>query len=404
VAVALGDSKADFTLPLLASIAARDMDDRWMRAAVLSGVGGREADFLRALWPKLKGNSEGEMDLLSLLGRSFSDAGSVLGVLEELKGDNVVAMAALLGELKGAEKTPAFAKVLEVAPKLATDLSTTPPARLLFVRLLARSTWEVAGAQLQQVIATAPDDALRTAAIRSLATIDADRAAGVLLAPGAWARYSPALRETVLSSLAGRPKQLNGLLTAIESGNLPAAALTPQRRQLFAKHADASIRERAEKAFAATETNRAASDAKAKAALALTPKAEHGRAVFKLICATCHRLDREGVTVGPDLLDIRKQTKENIVFHIVSPDAEIAPAFTAYTCELKDGRMFAGILASETPTSVTIRQPGGTEESVLRADIKALAAMPNSLMPTGLDAAISPQDLADLLAFLKGEK
>jgi hypothetical protein len=30
--------------------------------------------------------------------------------------------------------------------------------------------------------------------------------------------------------------------------------------------------------------------------------------------------------------------------------------------------------------------------------------MPNSLMPTGLDAAMSPQDLADLLAYLRGEK
>jgi len=403
LAVALGDSKADFAVPTLAAIAARDAEDRWMRAVVLSGVGGREVDFLRALWPKLKGTSEGELELLSSLGRSFSDAESVLSVLDQLKGDHAVPLAALLGELKGAEKTGAFQKVLEAAPSSIADPSTAPAARLLFVRLLARGSWEAASGALEKVIAGSSDDALRSAAIRSLATIDPNRAATALLATGAWPRYSPALRETVLGALLARPKQIDGVLAAIESGGLPAAALNPQRRLLFTKHADEGVRERATKAFAATETNRAASDAKAKAALALTPKAEHGRIVFRTICATCHRLDREGVTVGPDLLDMRKQPKENIVFHIIVPDAEIAPAFTAYTCETKDGRTLLGILSSETPTSVTMRQPGGLEETVLRGDIKALTALPNSLMPTGLDAAMTPQDLADLLAFLKGE-
>jgi putative membrane-bound dehydrogenase-like protein len=404
LALALGDSKADFVVPILAGLAARDVEDRWMRAAVLSGIAGREADFLRALWPKLKGASEGEMELLAGLGRTFSDPTSVLGVLEELKGENAVALAALLGELRGAEKTAAFQKLLEIAASGVVDNATTPAARLLFVRLLARSSWEKAAEPLQQTLSAAGDDALRSAVIRSLATLDGNRAAGVLLAPGRWTGYSPALRETVLSALLARAAKLDGILAAIEAGDLPASALTPQRRQVFAKHTDASIRDRAAKIFAATETNRAASDEKAKAALALAPKAEQGRAVFKQLCATCHRLDREGVAVGPDLLDILKQTKENIVFHIVAPDAEIAPAFTAYTCETKDGRGFVGLLTSETPTSVTIRQPGGAEESVLRGDVKNLSALPGSLMPPGLDAAMTPQNLADLLAFLKGEK
>ena len=185
---------------------------------------------------------------------------------------------------------------------------------------------------------------------------------------------------------------------------MPASALNPQRRTVFTKLADLKMRDRAAKVFAATESNRPAALAKAAAALALAPKFEHGRAVFKQLCATCHRLDQEGVTVGPDLLDIRKQPKENIVFHIVAPEAEVAPAFTPYACETKDGRAFAGLLTSETPASVTIRQAGGIDETVLRADVKSLAALPGSLMPPGLDAAMQPQDLADLLAFLKGEK
>jgi len=208
----------------------------------------------------------------------------------------------------------------------------------------------------------------------------------------------------VLNVLLARRTQAEPLVSALESGELPTAALNVARRQILTKHPDAQIRERAANLFEKGEVSRASALERANQALALAPKAEHGREVFRQLCATCHRLDREGVAVGPDLLDIRNQPKENIVFHIVAPEAEIAPAFTAYTCETKDGRGFAGILASETSSSVTIRQPGGAEETILRADLKALQALPNSLMPTGLDTAMTQQDLADLLAFLKGEK
>lgn len=404
LALALGDTRSDFTINALAKLAARDGEDRWMRAAVLSGIAGREVDFLRAYWPSLKGDSAGELELLAGLGKSFTDAGALLAALSTLPDDNLTALAALLVDVRGGEKTPAFAKVLAGGAKAASDSTVPPSTRLLFVRLLARSTWEQAAEPLQRILASPVDDLLRIAAIRSLASLDANRAAPVLLAAGAWSRYSPSLRETVLGALLARPAKLSGILAAVESGDLPAATLNAQRRQLFVKNADAAIRERAAKVFAAGESSQAAAQAKAQAALALTPNVPHGKQVFKQLCATCHRLDQEGVTVGPDLLDIRKQEKANIAFHIIAPDAEIAPVFSAYTCETKDGRAFAGVLTSETPTSVTIRQAGGVDETILRADVKTLSALPGSLMPTGLDAALSPQDLSDLLAFLKGEK
>src|SRR5262249_38250168 len=158
----------------------------------------------------------------------------------------------------------------------------------------------------------------------------------------------------ILNALFARG-QLGGILDAVEAKRLPASALTTTRRQSFEKSKDATIRDRAQKIFSAGLGDRPASLARATKALELPPKPAHGREVFKQFCATCHRLSQEGVTVGPDLLDIRKQPKENIVFHIVMPEAEVAPAFTPYSCEAKDGRTFAGILISETPTSITIR-------------------------------------------------
>jgi putative membrane-bound dehydrogenase-like protein len=343
--------------------------DRWVRAAILSGIAGREEEFLTALYTQTGP---------SIATRLFAD-------------------------LRGLDNTPIARKIFQRAADDMKDGGLSPDDRLLVIRLLGRSTWEIAGNALTTAWRKADDDAARSAIAASLAALDTVRAAQVLLEPGTWPRYSPSLREAVLNALLSRRGKIEPLLLACESGEVPVSALNSTRRQILTKHADAAIRERAAKLFSQTEVSRAAALERAKAALALPPNAVHGREVFRQLCALCHRLDREGFAVGPDLLDMRNQTKENIVFHIVAPEAEVAPAFTAYTCETKDGRNLVGILTSETPTSVTLRQPGGAEENVLGTEVKTLTALPGSLMPSGLDAAMTPQDFSDLLAFLKGE-
>src|SRR5258708_4335366 len=55
-------------MPALASIAARDASDRWLRAAVLSGIAGREARFAANLFEKLRDETPGAFDLLGELG------------------------------------------------------------------------------------------------------------------------------------------------------------------------------------------------------------------------------------------------------------------------------------------------------------------------------------------------
>jgi putative heme-binding domain-containing protein len=51
-----------------------------------------------------------------------------------------------------------------------------------------------------------------------------------------------------------------------------------------------------------------------------------------------------------------------------------------------------------------LRGPLGVEATLLRSDLAKLEALPGSLMPAGLEAGLSKQQLADLLAYLKGER
>ena len=60
---------------------------------------------------------------------------------------------------------------------------------------------------------------------------------------------------------------------------------------------------RAQKLFAAPGGNREAVFTQTKAALQLKPAPANGRGVFEKSCASCHRLNQQGIAVGPDLFD-----------------------------------------------------------------------------------------------------
>ena len=426
-ALVLGNVPDSRATEALAAIAARDMEDRWTRAAVLSGVSGRERELIKAFLSRLEGSQSvgfGAQQFLAFLGGTFTDLNALEGLLKSVSGGGsgpslatmkAAALPLLLGfsekhtsRLDSAAKgvgdgeAPWLAGFLEEVPGIAVNPGLTAAERSISIRLLGRMSWEAASPKLSRLATSEPNDELRATAIRALAGFDKPEVSQLLT--DSWSKHSPSQRETILNALLTSSFHAGGLLDAMESGTLPLSAISGVRRKQILKHKDPAIRKRAETLFASAGAGREKAFDEAKTALLLAPKAEHGREVFRNVCAVCHRLEREGYAVGPDLLDIRNQTKENILFHIVIPDAEIAPAFTAYIAETKDGRSLSGIMASETPTSITLRGPLAQETSVLRSDLVKMEALPGSLMPAGLDAAMSKQDLADLVSFLKGEK
>ena len=186
---------------------------------------------------------------------------------------------------------------------------------------------------------------------------------------------------------------------------MPVAALSESHLARLRKADDVGVRARAEKLLSgsAPEDRKQALEY-ARAALQLTPTPANGKRMFMNHCSTCHRLDREGYAVGPDLYGIRNQPKESILLHIVVPEQEVAPNFVAYECITTDGRTIRGIMTADTPASVTLRQALGIEETIARESIKSLTVSKSSLMPPGLERVMTQQELADLLAYLRGEK
>ena len=306
------------------------------------------------------------------------------------------------------ESAPAWVRrIMATAAEVAVLKNGKPEVRMRAVSLLKHADWLHAARPLTALATSSAGETpseLRTAAVRALTLFENAQAASSLLAPKRLSSITPADREVTISALLARPGHVPRVLDAVEARALPGNAISTAQRAALSKSKEAAIRERAGKLFGKpADGDRSKAYEASKAVLALQPDASHGKEVFKTLCSSCHRLNQEGHALGPDLFDIRKQSKEAALMHIVVPDFEILPAFAASNIELKDGRLLAGIVISDTAESVTLRQPLGVEETIPRGNIKTLAASEHSLMPPGLEATMKPQDLADLLSFLKGE-
>jgi putative heme-binding domain-containing protein len=85
---------------------------------------------------------------------------------------------------------------------------------------------------------------------------------------------------------------------------------------------------------------------------------------------------------------------------ILDPSREVAPQYIAYAIDTKDGESCVGIIAHESPASITVRQAYGKDEVIDRANIKGMKSQGQSLMPEGLEQGLGQQDLANLLEYI----
>lgn len=137
---------------------------------------------------------------------------------------------------------------------------------------------------------------------------------------------------------------------------------------------------------------------------ALTGDPIRGKALFtsqNAKCATCHKVGGEGIPLGPELTRVAaKRTPAELLDSLLEPSRTIEPAFAAYQALTTDGRSFAGLLVRRTKDEVVLRDPQNKEVILSASDVERLTVSRASLMPEGLLAGFTPQQAADLLAYL----
>ena len=136
-------------------------------------------------------------------------------------------------------------------------------------------------------------------------------------------------------------------------------------------------------------------------ARSLAGDANRGREVFKKRCANCHKHQNIGTEFGPKLSALQDKSPDFLLPAILDPNRSVDARYRSWTAVTKQGKQVVGMIAEETATSITIAQADGRKITILRNDLEFLKSSTLSFMPEGLEKDLSPQDLADVMSFIR---
>ncbi|MGB7157708.1 MAG: c-type cytochrome, partial [Tepidisphaeraceae bacterium] len=219
-----------------------------------------------------------------------------------------------------------------------------------------------------------------------------------------WTTFRPRVRSEALDVLLKRPERATALLNAIKSDQVPRADLSASQVTFLRTHADAGVKDLATSLLASPTTQPRETVVESfRPALSLTGDTTRGHAIYQKLCISCHKLGNEGFELGPDLTTVRNAGREKLLMNIIDPSREVQPNFISYQIDTTDGESVLGLLVSDTPAGITLRQAYGKETTIQRPRIKKMSSEGRSMMPEGLEVGMTPQDMADLLTFIEGE-
>ena len=134
---------------------------------------------------------------------------------------------------------------------------------------------------------------------------------------------------------------------------------------------------------------------------------EKGQRIFEnqptLACVRCHRIGTApGGDGAPNLADFankNQNAREHALESIVKPNAKIATGFDTIVLTRKSGGVAVGIVASEAPDAISLRDVEGKITEVKKSDIAKRDAAP-SAMPEIYGAILTKTELRDLVEYV----
>jgi putative heme-binding domain-containing protein len=128
--------------------------------------------------------------------------------------------------------------------------------------------------------------------------------------------------------------------------------------------------------------------------------AKAGVAVFKKVCAQCHKIYGDGPDVGPDLTSNGRSDFDQLLSNIFDPSLVIGAGYQATIVNTKQGQVVTGLLVEDNPQRVVLKVQGGELKTIARADVEEQFTSKLSMMPEDLEKQLRPQEIVDLLAYL----
>jgi putative heme-binding domain-containing protein len=227
-------------------------------------------------------------------------------------------------------------------------------------------------------------------------------APSVLLAR--YEKMSPELRRAVIETLATRKRYAQALLDAVKGEAISRDEIPAH----VARSLNNILGDRFVEVFGKVRQvakNRERQIAKYKKMITpaelATADASRGRAVFSKTCASCHLLYGQGGKIGPDLTGSNRANLDYILLNSVDPSYDVPDGYKMVLIVTVDGRVINGVLAEEDAARVVLKTVEQPQVIVAKEDIETRSISPKSMMPDGQLDQMKPQELFDLIKYLR---
>jgi putative heme-binding domain-containing protein len=118
----------------------------------------------------------------------------------------------------------------------------------------------------------------------------------------------------------------------------------------------------------------------------------------------CHQINGLGVEFGPNLDGWgRGQPTDIIAQALIDPSKDIAHGYDGQEIKTKDGVTIHGMILTEGDILI-IRSLGGQNQYVAKSRIQSRKKLDRSMMLSATQLGLSAQEVADVVAYLRGGK
>ena len=129
--------------------------------------------------------------------------------------------------------------------------------------------------------------------------------------------------------------------------------------------------------------------------------AQNGERLFRINCASCHRVNNAGGRLGPDLSRVgAARSREIMQLRIRRGLEEFKAGFEPVTLTPETGQPIRGVKKNEDLFSVQIMDTRERLQGYLKSNLQDLTYEKTSLMPVFTTGRLSDSDLNDLVGYL----
>jgi putative membrane-bound dehydrogenase-like protein len=339
-----------------------------------------------------------EAMLLALQNRQVDPPAEWMRVLADLRDDQDVEVRRLADRL-----AVNFHDVEALKRALTAAQDATKPAgeRIDAVRSLALVHPADALQPLETLLQQEKNADLQCEVCRALGGYDKPDVARAVLT--GWKEYPPAVRIEAVNLLAGRKDWAGELLAAVGANQVPRTDLNDNTILRIRALRDGKLNQQIETVWGRfrdtpAELNQLIDDMRRQLHEGRASAAK-GKKVFENNCLKCHKFEGQGHEVGPNL-DGAARDIEYLLVNVLDPNRVVGQPYFQRLVELKNGTVKNGLLAAEDKQTITLKTENDVLTVLNRADIEAITVSEKSMMPEGLDKAMSVQDFRDLIRYV----